>query len=257
MKFPFFKKSKPEAPSSSLIHPILTAAGIMLCIQRPGGGFESREIAVPATSASGGRPWFVGEPVRLNIVGTRLEMTLGPERTSSQLAAAASDAPAAITIYDGLLPESEALLLAVRHAWLNANLPKTLPTAASDGPINTFTPPPQSSSLRKKYAVGLALAGVVGLVAAGAGGMQLYLGGGRGPGLDLTAMSVNEVAQLDLNPAAVRSMQEQLLAAVKSGQDEATKMTGAVEANHLGALKSMGLDPGVSAKNAMSCLATK
>lgn len=220
------------------IIPIFNERGIMLCIQRPTGTFESREVAAPEAMLGTTQPWYVGQPINLIIRAGAVYIGM-----------ATLDEQNYARLYEGSPQECGALLTAVRQAWLEVNLPKIAGDVASVSGVPRMP-------RRRKWGVAATVALVVGLVATGAGGMHLYLRQ-SGPGLDLSSMSVQDVAALDANPVAVRNLQNQLMVAMQTGQAEAKKMTGKIEQDHLSALTAMGLQPGVSVKNAMACLATK
>lgn len=75
------------------------------------------------------------------------------------------------------------------------------------------------------------------------------------PALDLSKMSIDDVAKIDADPKFVQSIQSEMMAAVGVGKEAARSKQTEIEASHIEALKGMGLDPGTSMKSAAACLA--
>lgn len=229
------------------VMPVLTERGVLLCIQRPSGTFESREVIV-APNAGKGSPWYLGKPFNIDVQGGTLNISVESQ---------------SVVLYEGTPAECKSLSTVIRQAWLEANqgggfasAPRQRRAPYAPAPMQSYVP--QMSLGRRggpvRWVFGTLLALTVAFV--GAAGMNVYLQRG-GPGLDLSSMSIEDVAALDSNPVAVRKLQDQMTVAMQVGQEQGKKLSGKIEEDHLNALKAMGLQPGVSVKNAMACLATK
>ena len=235
----FFRSlfSRPDS-----VIPALTARGVLLCIQRPSGSFESREIIVfeDATEVS---PWYIGRPVNFDVLDGKLCISSGSH---------------SVVVFEGGKSQCHSLLAAIRLAWLEAHQSFSAQSASALGLRPAFQAPTPAAGRRpRRWGVWMvALTTAVVFVTLGAAGMQVYVQRSA-PGLDLSSMSIEEVATLDANPVAIRRLQDQMTAAMKVGQAEGQKLTGKIEEDHVSALKAMGLQPGVSVKNAMACLGAK
>ncbi len=252
VKIAFWKSWSWSLRTTEII-PIFNERGLLLCIQRPSGTFESREIEIspppepppgPKLPYKGaGQSWYQGVPISLHVEEDVLWITFGSRGYRRSL-------------YKGTKKECDTLLQAVRQAWLEANQDGRSPRVSRSRPSVR-----QDGVARGPWGwlggwgVAAVVAGV--LLGGGAAGMSLYLKQGGASSLDLTSMSVDDVAAVGANPAAVRSMQDQLMVAMQSGQAKAKEMAGKFEEDHLSSLKAMGLQPGVSVQNAMTCLSSK
>lgn len=76
-----------------------------------------------------------------------------------------------------------------------------------------------------------------------------------GPGIDLSSMSIEEVASMEANPAAIQGVQDAMIEAMTYGRTKGAEQAAGMEAETIKTLESMGLVMGASMKNAMGCLA--
>lgn len=259
-----------QQPAFAPVNVILTGQGLMLSQAWPDGRFQSKAVDLhfgDAAAAAGA--WAVGRPINLAI-----EDEPGG---SAKLLLEAGGEGAGTLLFDGPRASVEQAARSVQQAWLDANAGvfPGVPAAAGVPPAqwgqNSRESYPRSAagaaapayypgarfgepqrSVMKKWMV-LLLAACV-LVGGGWAAANYYLKP-AGPSLDLSSMSIEEVAALDANPAAVRNVQESLIEAVGVGRAQAAQNNAKIEQDHIDALKAMGLQPGVSMKNAMSCLA--
>ena len=237
----FGRETRPPDP---VIQPIFNADGVLLCVLRVDGGMNMEQMAVPipwVMNRPRERPWYVGEPISLELSNDVVVMRKGSEE---------------VQVFDakGDHAQAKALLVLLRQRWFEANSGILAGLGSSVGALKPLGAPISRRSpwvLRLGY-----LCGFVGVFAAGLGAMHYYLHPG-GVGLDMTGMSIEDVAKMDSNPAMVRDVQDQMMAAVSLGQENAKKISGKIEQDHIAALKAMGLNTGVSMSNALSCLAQK
>lgn len=229
-----FSALKSWFATSQRVTPMFNKHGLMLGIESSSGAFETRNVNFQIKEAAD-TPWYIGEPIALEIRDGKLWMRRADV--------------AEHTVFEGSRRECQALLLAIRQLWLDANLQTGAHALKTVMPFRV-----QGFGDKRRFVALCVLCAA--LASLGVVGAYLYLRP-MGPGLDLTSMSVQDIARLDANPVAVRELQEQFVAAMKVGQADAKKLNGKIEEDHLQALKAMGLQTGVSVKNAMSCLAIK
>jgi len=227
------------------IQPIFNKSGVLLCTMQADGGMGMVQVDVPSTwqaaEEGSGRFWYVGQPLTLELFDGAVVVRKGGEL---------------VRIFDGRENDAQAraLLVLMRQRWLEANsetLGGLANTAGASKPLVLGQGTRSPWIRRLGYVFGFA-----GVFAAGLGAMHYYLHPG-GVGLDLSGMSIEEVAKIDSNPAIIREVQDQMMAAVGVGQERAKNISGAIEKDHIAALKAMGLNTGVSMKNALNCLAQK
>jgi hypothetical protein len=229
------------------VFPILNAEGCIICSQQANGTFTSNQVVV---GARGNGPWYVGRPISLEVRGGQLWVS-----GVHIFGRSTGDFAEEILLYEGDKASAQALLSSVQQAWMEANTGDakervTKRTGAAGAPAWRA---PAMNPWRKLAVLSV---GSLAVFCSGLGAMHLYLHP-SGPGVNLSGMSVDEVARLDSNPAAIREVQEQMMAAIELGRSDAKKLQGRIEKDHMDTLKAMGLDVGVSGKNAMNCLAGK
>lgn len=258
----FFVASEPQVIVSAQVNVMLTAEGLMITHAWPDGRFAATPVPVPGAQGAPGA-WAVGRPINLSIADEadgQAALSMGGLGTEP------------LKVYVGRRDDVEQTAREVQRAWLAANsgaagvqAPNVAPGAPWAGPsavpsyaTNTVTHYHQAAfrfpRSWRKWAVVAVIA--VGFVVGGWAAANYYLKP-KGPGIDLSAMSIDDVASLDANPAAVRQVQESLMEAVGVGRAQAAEAQSKIEQDHIEALKAMGLQPGVSMKNAMACLAKK
>lgn len=232
--------------SGPAIQPIFNKSGVLLCTMQADGGMGMVQVDVPsswqAAQEGSDRLWYVGQPLTLELFDGAVVVRKGSEL---------------VRVFDGRENDAQAraLLLLMRARWLEANS-ETLGVLASTAGAST-KPLVLGSGSRSPWIRRLGYVfGFACVFAAGLGAMHYYLHPG-GVGLDLSGMSIDEVAKIDSNPAIIREVQDQMMAAVGVGQENAKNISGTIEKDHIAALKAMGLNTGVSMKNALNCLAQK
>jgi len=258
----FLVASEPQATVSAHVNVMLTGEGLMITHAWPDGRFAATPVAVPGAQGTPG-VWAVGRPISLSVADEadgQAVLSMG----------GVGDEP--LKVYSGRRDDVEQTAREVQRAWLAANsgaagaqAPNVAPSPQWAGPsaapsyaAHTVTHYHQATArfprAWRKWAVVAVIA--VGFVVGGWAAANYYLKP-KGPGIDLSAMSIDDVASLDANPSAVRQVQESLMEAVGVGRAQAAEAQGKIEQDHIEALKAMGLQPGVSMKNAMACLAKK
>lgn len=258
----FFVASEPQVAVAAHVNVMLTADGLMITHAWPDGRFAATPVQVPGAQGTPGA-WAVGRPINLSVA----------DEADGQAAlhmGGIGDEP--LKVYVGRREDVEQAAREVQRAWLAANsgapaaqVPNMAPGAqwAAPSAVPSYTQKTvthyHQAAVRfprawRKWAVVGVVA--VGFVVGGWAAANYYLKP-KGPGIDLSAMSIDDVASLDANPAAVRQVQESLMEAVGVGRAQAAEAQGKIEQDHIEALKAMGLQPGVSMKNAMACLAKK
>ncbi|MBL8512029.1 MAG: hypothetical protein JNM52_10335 [Betaproteobacteria bacterium] len=75
------------------------------------------------------------------------------------------------------------------------------------------------------------------------------------PSLDLSSLSIKDLAALDANPFLQRRLQNDLSRALESGNAAARGMTAKIQREQAESMKALGLNAGASMENAMGCLA--
>ena len=213
----------------------VTDQGVMVSSVTPDGRFTSRMVKVGSDGSSGREPWWKTCNIDLQVSGQKLLLTV-PSLAGQE------SVPFEINVGD--TKENQRLLKQIQHQWLSFNQGSM--TVATAG----FVAPSLRASPRLPYAFAASI-----LLVAGVGwyGANLYLRPG-GPTMNLSSMSVEDIAKIDGNPVVVQALQSKMIEAVGAGQARAKEMNGQIEKNHMEALESMGLKAGVSMKNAMSCL---
>lgn len=230
----------------------------------PDGRFFSFAVLVPGAQGAAGQ-WAIGRPLSLAVVDAE------EGKASLMLSLGGNQEP--IHAYTGHRADVEQTGQSIQRAWMAANASASQGAAAAASqagapsqqwaplqpatnfPSATYHGPAVARS-RFNFFTPWLLVPVLAVAVVGASWFAAshYLKP-SGPGIDLSSMSIDEVASLDANPAAVRQVQDSLIEAVGAGRAVAAGAQAKVEQEHIEALKAMGLDPGVSMKNAMSCLA--
>lgn len=244
-------------------HVILTGDGLMVSHAWPDGRFFSSTVQVPGAQGAPGQ-WAIGRPLSLAVVDAE------DGKASLMLYLGGDQEP--IHAYTGHRVDVEQTGQSIQRAWMAVNASASQGAAAASqagapsqqwpnlqtATVFPATPYHGSATARSRFNVFTPwlLVPVLAVVVVGASwfAASRYLKP-SGPGIDLSSMSIDEVALLDANPAAVRQVQDSLIEAVGAGRAVAAGAQAKVEQEHIEALKAMGLDPGVSMKNAMSCLA--
>ena len=249
---------------------IMTGEGLMMSQAWPDGRFFSTAVQVPGAQGASGQ-WAIGRPINLSYVDEE-----GGQVALYMRVVGGAQEIEPIKVYVGLRQDAEQIAFSIQAAWIAANAGggHSLAPGVVGGGAAAWGGAPgghgymgNATSSGAAYHQGatrsvwsvlrlwvffplLAIA----VVAASWMAANRYLKP-SGPGIDMSSMSIDEVAMLDANPAAVRQVQESLLEAVGVGRAQAAGSPGKIEQDHIDALKAMGLEPGVSMKNAMSCLA--
>lgn len=173
-----------------------------------------------------------------------------------------------VAVYTGVAAQTVSTL--VRQQWLARNMgfqapplvqshaQGVLPPQAGFGgyaaaPQMGVAHSPVATPRRWKRWVAAGIGAVV-IVAGAYFGAQKYLYP-KGPGMDLSSLSIDEIAALDSNPGAIRDVQSAAIEAMNAGRQLGAQKASQIEESHIEALKAMGLNPGTSLKNAMGCLA--
>lgn len=250
-------------------HVIMTCDGLMVSHAWADGRFYSSAVRVPGAQGE----WARGRPITLLV-----EETAGDQAGLKMVVAGGPENNEPILVYTGRREDVEQTAIAIQQAWIAVNAAGTRSGQGLAGGGNAIPPqwvapgvsayspntasmaiPPYHRAVRRSsrwfanpWLLWSVLAAVV--VAAGWMGANHYLKP-NGPGIDLSSMSVEDVARMDANPAAVRQVQDSLIEALGVGRAKAGETRAKIEQDHIDALKAMGLEPGVSMKNAMSCLA--
>jgi hypothetical protein len=244
-------------------HVILTSEGLMVSHAWPEGRFSSFSVQVPGAQGAPGQ-WAIGRPLSLSVVDA--------EDGKASLMMCLDGGQDTIHAYTGNRVDVEQTGQSIQWAWMAVNANASQGAAAASQavappqqwaplqPATNFPASPYHGSVvarsRFNFFTPWLLVPVLAVAVVGASWFAAshYLKP-SGPGIDLSSMSIDEVALLDANPAAVRQVQDSLIEAVGAGRAAAAGAQAKVEQDHIEALKAMGLDPGVSMKNAMSCLA--
>lgn len=239
--------------------------GLMI-VQMTDGNFKTSRLGIPNDWPKDvlGERWLKGLPMDLQVktINDKPQVLLHAFSDRSYLGCICDDETQAQMIADG-----------IKHLWLEANglslenMPQATPIAAASQPS---TPSAPSSSAvpvsaggaapkSKKAMAAVTLACVAVLGAVGFGSYKFMVNKNQplaqAPALDLSKMSIDDVAKIDADPKFVQSIQTEMMEAVNVGKEAARSKQTEIEASHIEALKGMGLDPGTSMKSAAACLA--
>ncbi|SFF31646.1 hypothetical protein [Paracidovorax wautersii] len=279
--------SKKDAVQGAGIDLMLTASGVFINRTGPDGRFDSTHVGLMRVSEGDPQPtaagqWAVGRAIGLEIKpehdgtfsvvlrypGDALEPEYSVYRASSQ-----DEAGYVSQLLRGLWMQANAQGVGT---WGGAAASATVPNATASGARGAVAYTPPSSMLGSPLPTPAATfqsrrGGLVLKLCGGIAAAALLLGGswygfsqywgrsGTGAGLDLSAMSIEDIAQMEANPAVANDVQAgiqaKMVEALGFGRDAGSAKAAAMEEDHINALKSMGLVMGSSMKNAMGCLA--
>lgn len=275
-----FGGSAPAVPMP-MVNVGLTGDGFMIMVAYPGGEMSSSQVKVVDQTRQGPWPW--NRTINLKVV----QLEEGRDKLLLSLNDTSADGSGStereVPVYEGHAVVVAEIAQQVRQAWWNSYISagqaapgmvaREQVSALSAYPESNAGPRPRHTAVahppsahgrtggllrRRGVAFGASAAAAVVLVVGGYVGATHWLKP-AGPGIDLSSMSIDEVALLDANPKAMREVQTSLIEAMGVGRAEskkqAEKQAGKIEQDHIDALKAMGLNPGVSMKNAMNCLA--
>lgn len=79
----------------------------------------------------------------------------------------------------------------------------------------------------------------------------------KGPSMDLTGLSIQDIASIDSSPDMQRKLQMDFSKAIEQGAAAGKDAAKKIQEDQLATMKSLGLNPGISAENALGCLAQK
>lgn len=275
--------SNKEAVQAARIDLMLTPSGVFINRTSPDGGFASTHVELMKVPEGGALPTAVGQWA----IGRAIGLDIKPEDDGSfsvLLRYPSIAAEPEYTVFRASSQEEAGYVSQVlRGLWMQANAQGggapvagwVVPAASAAAPGGVaagggaYTPPsfipssPAPASAARaggrvwKWGGGLAFAV---LLAVGSWyGFSQYLKHPSGAGLDLSAMSIEDIAQMEANPTVAgdvqAGIQAKMVEAMGFGRDAGSAKAAEMEKSHIDALQSMGLVMGSSMKNAMGCLA--
>lgn len=273
------KTIQPDEGAQPQAHVALTDDGVMIMRHAPGGEFESVHISVAGPMSNAGchvgGPWANSATIALATepasgepgCQVKLQMTVRCKNSE------ASSVP--ILVITGEPGEVEAVSGQLRQAWISANFgslqandvgmsPAAWGSArGSERQRDTRMESPGSRDGASRHLMRGPRSRVVvwggGLLVVGGVLFGAYFAASKylqpsGPSIDMTAMSIEDLAAMDSNPEAIRSVQSTMIEALNHGREQGAREAGKIEEAHIKALQELGLDPGKSMANAVSCL---
>jgi hypothetical protein len=235
----------------------ITGSGLLVLHTR-GVQVSTTPVAVSPDWINGnGAKWLIDFPLGLEVTqeSTDFKVVLRKE----------GDAESKVVLFQGESSTAALVSTEMRNMWLTANgmdvpLVESAAQAAVAPPVAAA--PAQSDaatqpkSIWKKVAIALAV--LVALAALGAGGyfaVNKFNNKHAGaPSLDMSGMSLEQIAEMDKRPDVINGIQEQMFQAASFGRAKAKELDGTIPDEHIELLKSMGLDPGATMKSAAACL---
>ena len=230
--------------------------GLMLMTAKEGGGMGAKRIDLPETWKASGSDWMSGFPLSVDVVsGEKAQVSIGNGEDS-------------LLIYEGDPESSRSIAALVTSLWERANGIEAHTPVAQVGAVAPVTAQSQTTAKTTDSAESDGTAksakmkriAVCAVVAIGLMGLGYAITGQKmatqpgAPALDLSQMDTDTIATIDSNPNLINSIQQDMMAAMKTGMLKGGKSGEAMEAEHMAALKNMGLEPGPSMANAMACL---
>lgn len=258
--------SQPIAPVS--IQLMVTADGVMITQAHPDGRFSSFPVKFGDFVGANGA-WAVGRGIDLDV---------RDQEGAQALILRFRGEEGEHVVFQSSQPHEVAhVSVLVRNAWMQANagaVPAAAPVATQPvhAPMGmamasagaTYTPSLSAQAVGEVSGSGqgkrrwlMWTACVVGVLVLGWGS---WAAASRflkpsGPGIDLSSMSIEEVASMEANPAAIQGVQDAMIEAMTYGRTKGAEQAAGMESETIKTLESMGLVMGASMKNAMGCLA--
>lgn len=231
-----------------------TSDGFMLLLPSE-SGFTAKPLKAPESwgvSIEHGN-WLKGFPIKLELKETSgvWEVSLGKHGVEQEM-----------IVFSGIKASAEHVKAALQALWMNENgvvapsvqtAPAVATQSAEPGDANVI----KATASQKKWMmpVGLGLGAIILGVSAFFAANLFLTGSSQAPSLDLSNLSLEQVAEIDSNPMLMHTIKSNMLDAVKYGADAAKDMGDELSKEHIETLKSLGLDPGISIENATACFA--
>lgn len=228
-----------------------TVDGLMLLL--PGErGFAAKPLKAPDSWGLSGvdSSWLKGFPISLELkdVNGVWEVTLGKHGDEKTLVA-----------FSGVKDSAESVKQALQSLWMSENgvTPQPVAAPAVTSAKEVSKSHESASSGHKKWLLpaGVSLGVVVLGVASFFAANYFINSSSQAPSLDLSNLSLEQVAEIDSNPVLMHSIKSNMMDAVKFGAEAAKDMSDELSQEHIETLKNLGLDPGISMENATACFA--
>ena len=243
----------------------------VIITQQSAHGFTSLPTEVPSTWITpGSEDWFKGFALSVQVV------SVGDAKSKVLLQKSGTDE--SVVVFEGDAIQAQGLSQQIQQMWMQSNgfqaaitpvasttvLPQAKAHSVAPEPAPAAVPVGASAAVApvatKKGAKWAAALSMVALLAGTGYGTYWYMSHQNkplegAPALDLSKMSIDDLAKIEGDPVFVKNVQSEMMAAVGAGQEAAKAKSSEVQSNHINALKSMGLDPGTSMQSAAACLA--
>lgn len=163
-----------------------------------------------------------------------------------------------LTVFTGEEQAAVSARQALQQQWMQANgislsIPEAPPAPAPEAAQ-------QSKTARRVPLSVVVAASVLAVAGLGVGGFfaaqQFMQGSSNVPSMDMSNLSIDQIAEIDQNPQAMNTLRDGMMEAVRYGTQSAISSTEEISKQHFDILKSMGLEGGVSMENATACLSS-
>lgn len=234
---------------------LIDAKGLVVLETKADGSFSANHIAAPSE-------WVKAESdnwLRGLMVNIENRLSTEPDAGIKFHTIIETTTPAvSLTVFTGEEQAAVGARQALQQQWMQANdiyfsVPEAPPAPAPEAAQ-------QSKTARRVPLSVVVAASVLAVAGLGVGGFfaaqQFMQGSSNVPSMDMSNLSIDQIAEIDQNPQAMNTLRDGMMEAVRYGTQSAISSTEEISKQHFDILKSMGLEGGVSMENATACLSS-